>query len=270
MRSILLHVDGDPGFEARLQAALDLVRAFRGHLTCLQAIPYDLGVPGDMYGAMVVEAVNAYQENADRTRAELEARLAREDVAWDWRQLDGWSRAIINRRSALADLVVLGAHQPFDAKGAPSALVSDVAIHSRTPLLLVPEDFRGFDFDRPAIVAWNGAVEAAHALRAAVPMLRQAGAVVLVDVTTPKDSDARALPPLDGAEYLARHDIECEIVAIPQAASVAETLVDAATARKAAFLVMGAYGHARSLEWAFGGVTRQLLSNPPLPILAAH
>ncbi|GGE01621.1 universal stress protein A [Tsuneonella deserti] len=270
MRSILIHVDSDHAFEARVQTSLDLARAFQAHVTFLQAIPYELGVPGDAYGAMITEAAVAFQEAADRVRSELEARLAREDLAWDWCQLDGWSKVIVNRRSALSDLVVLGPHQPFDAKGAPSPLVSDVALHSRTPLLLVPEETRAFEFDRPAIVAWNGSLESAHALRAAVPLLREMAGVVLVEVTDPEPKEQPALPSLEGAEYLARHDVRCEIVAISQEGSVAETLSDAASVRKAGLLVMGAYGHSRSLEWAFGGVTRQLLARPPLPIFAAH
>lgn len=35
MKSVLLFANDDPGLGARLQAALDVVRAFDGHLTCL-------------------------------------------------------------------------------------------------------------------------------------------------------------------------------------------------------------------------------------------
>jgi nucleotide-binding universal stress UspA family protein len=33
---------------------------------------------------------------------------------------------------------------------------------------------------------------------------------------------------------------------------------------------MGAYGHSRLRETIWGGVTRELFSKPPLPILACH
>jgi hypothetical protein len=41
VKSILLHVYDDTGFEGRLQAALDLARAFEGHITCLHATPLE-------------------------------------------------------------------------------------------------------------------------------------------------------------------------------------------------------------------------------------
>jgi len=34
--------------------------------------------------------------------------------------------------------------------------------------------------------------------------------------------------------------------------------------------VVGAYGNARALETVFGGVTRELFSNPPMPVFTAH
>ena len=35
-------------------------------------------------------------------------------------------------------------------------------------------------------------------------------------------------------------------------------------------IVMGAYGHARLLEYAFGGVTRHLLRHMTVPVLMSH
>jgi len=35
-------------------------------------------------------------------------------------------------------------------------------------------------------------------------------------------------------------------------------------------LVMGAYGHSRAREWAFGGVTRTILQSMTVPVLMSH
>ena len=40
--------------------------------------------------------------------------------------------------------------------------------------------------------------------------------------------------------------------------------------RRAAFVVQGAYGHSRLRETLFGGVTRGLLANAPVPLFLAH
>ncbi|WP_374614821.1 universal stress protein [Sphingorhabdus sp.] len=41
-------------------------------------------------------------------------------------------------------------------------------------------------------------------------------------------------------------------------------------ALEASTLVMGAYGHSRAREFLFGGVTRSLLRDCPLPLLLAR
>ena len=40
--------------------------------------------------------------------------------------------------------------------------------------------------------------------------------------------------------------------------------------RGAAWMVMGAYGHSRLREMLLGGTTREMLVNPPVPLLLAH
>ena len=271
MRSILLHIHDDTGMEARLQVALDLAREFNAHLTCLQPVDFDFAVPGDLYGTMIAEIIPVMQENADKLRDRTAARLANEDVAWDWLQEEGPSRPLLIRAEGLADLLVLGARDPAsDGKG-PSSLTGYIAVHGRGPLLVVPVATRSLDVAGPAVVGWNGSLEAAHALRGAVPLLRHASSVTIVNVTEHVDNPSEFLTAVDAAEYLSRHDIRCEIAEIDRGAgTVGQALASAATARGAAYMVVGAYGHARAVETVFGGVTRELFSNPPLPVFTAH
>ena len=66
MKSILLHVGTDTAFKARLQAALDIARAFDGHITCLQSINFEFAAPGDFYGAVAAEMVPVLREQAQQ------------------------------------------------------------------------------------------------------------------------------------------------------------------------------------------------------------
>jgi nucleotide-binding universal stress UspA family protein len=121
------------------------------------------------------------------------------------------------------------------------------------------------------MVAWNGSAEAAHALRAAVPLLAMAGKVWLVTIAEPGEKARFDLPPIEGAQYLSRHGIECEMVEVPRdKAGIADTLRSAAEVRGCGLMVMGAYGHSRLAEMLLGGVTRKMLADPQLPILLAH
>lgn len=268
MRSILLHIADDEALEPRMQVALDLARAFDSHLSCLQAVPYEYGVPGDFYGALVVDLIPQLREAAERVQERCERRLRSEDVSWSWDREDGAALEHVLRRSALSDLVVVGSREPLSS--APSLLASQLATRSRAPLLLVPEHVNGLNSAGPALVAWNGSAEASRALKAAVPLLARSRSVVLASVQGEADREFD-LPAVEGAEYLSRHGISCEMTEFRlERGSVAEVLTEVAARREPAYLVMGAYGHSRLVETVLGGVSRELLARPPLPILTCH
>ena len=51
MKSIVVHIGLDNGQEARYRVAVDIARAFDGHLTCIQpATPVDAYMPIDPFG----------------------------------------------------------------------------------------------------------------------------------------------------------------------------------------------------------------------------
>jgi hypothetical protein len=64
----------------------------------------------------------------------------------------------------------------------PLAIVGDVVMYTRCPVLMVPQGAGRLDLAGPVVVAWNGSAEAAHALRLALPLLKRAEAVHLVEV----------------------------------------------------------------------------------------
>ncbi|MEE4317682.1 MAG: universal stress protein [Erythrobacter sp.] len=271
MKSILLHIDHDPAMDARLQVALDIARATNGHITCLQAISYEVFAPGDFYGSAIAAAMPVIKDNAEKLRAQIETELANEGVAWDWRFLYGIAQHRLIEHSPLADLVIVGPSDTGEAGRGPSALVGDLVLKAPVPVLVVPQETKSLDVTAPVTVAWNGSAEAAHALRAAVPLLAAASKVHLVSVAEESGKRRFDFPALEGAQYLSRHGIECEVVEVPRGeANIADTLFSAAQLRGSGMLVMGAYGHSRLAEMLLGGVTRRMLTEPQLPILLAH
>jgi nucleotide-binding universal stress UspA family protein len=276
MKSILLHIDHDPAMNARLQVALDMARASNGHITCLQAVSYEVFMPGDFYGSAIAAALPVIRENAEKLREKIEREMEHEGVPFDWRFEYGIAGQRLIEASPLADIVILGpAEAGMDRRG-PSALVGDVVTRTSVPVLVVPEGCTAFDVGAPMLVAWNGSAESAHALRAALPLLACSVKVTLACVVEaagegPSTKARFDLPSTEGAKYLARHGIACEIVEIPRGeATIADTLFSAAQLRDCALLVMGAYGHARLAELVLGGVTRHMLSEPQMPVLLAH
>jgi nucleotide-binding universal stress UspA family protein len=271
LKSVLLHVQDDPGLEARLQAALAIVRATGGHLECLQVTPM-LPLAGypDFGGAFVLTSLSTeLAEREAALRERIEARLGKEDVAWSYKHQTWNPAAALIHSGALADLIVLGRfHHSQGSDRQTLALFGDVLGASRSPMLICPKDPSGLDPFGPAVVAWNASLEAANALRAALPLLHQASAVHVVAVGEKQDLD---FPPLDAAEYLSRHGIHAEMIEEHAGTlSVPDRLIATAASLSASYLVMGAYGHSRAREYLFGGVTRSVLQDCPLPLVIAR
>lgn len=270
MKSVLLYVNDDTGLEARLQAALDVTRAVGGHLRCLRTNPYNPQMAFDgVTGMSVVYDVAKLSREADqKLREDIEGQLTDEDVPWTYDEVNASPARGLARNSALADIMVLSSASGIEDNVLPVGILGDVLFNTHVPVLVQPDGVKKFDAAGPAVVAWNGSFESGNALRAAVPMLHLASAVHILTVDEDKDHD---LPPLAASEYLSRHGITSEVHSMSaKKPSVEAVLLSTIDALKASYMVMGAYGHSRAREFLFGGVTRSLFGDCPVPLIVSH
>lgn len=265
MDTILLLAHDDAGQESRLQVALDLARGLPAHLACLDVAQPPMALDFTGYG--VVALMEVEREREERNRSRLEARLAHEDVAWTWRASTGTMANCLEAEAGLADLVVVSSYladADFDLRN----LAGRTAHATRRPVMAVPATTRGLDLAGPVLIAWDGSREANEALRDAVPLLVHATEVVLLTVDAPTGGFGAQT----AATYLSRHGIHPLVTTAtrdPGEATHTRILGEAKDIG-ATYIVMGAYGHSSAVELVFGGVTRSILAECPLPILIAH
>lgn len=266
MKNILLLVHDDQGQEARLQTALDLTRALEGHLICI-----DVSVPpafvGDYYGASGAEAMlfADEREREDKNKRALEARLAHEDVSWDWMDYTGTLADGILEAATLADLIVL--NRKLDAFPYPDMrdVASRILMHVRKPIVAVPDTLERFELGR-ALIAWDGQGASAVTMQACVPLLALASEV---EIFTAQDGTGKTEPG-EAAEYLSRYGVHASVKILEDGLHEPEQLIAEECARwHADYIVMGAYSHGRLME-AFGGVTKSMLTNSKLPLILGH
>jgi hypothetical protein len=143
VKNVLLLVHDDDGQEARLQAALDVVRATEGHLGCLDVAVLPMLVTG-YYGAPeegILLAEEVARESANRAR--LEERLRHEDVAWDWVDSCGTIVSCVTAAAGLADLIVVNRKLESFLMPDMLAVAGGIIMESRKPILAVPQALRG-------------------------------------------------------------------------------------------------------------------------------
>jgi nucleotide-binding universal stress UspA family protein len=267
MKNILLLIHDDAGQEARLQAALDVTRAVEGHLTCLDVsiIP---PLPEDPYGMSSNATVIAFERDSEAAnRARIEPRIAKEGVPWTWIETTSYLAPALERETSLADLIVVNRHLDSFPLPEMKAIAGLLVVKSGKPILAVPERVTGFRAGGGALVAWDGSPESASALTAAVPLLALADAVTIVSI---EDASIKA-PAEEAAVYLSRHDIHADVAhEATGGRRSGDVLLANATSGAFDYLVMGGFGHSRFRESLFGGVTRTMLRECPIPLFLAH
>lgn len=267
MKNILLLIHDDSGAEARFQAALDVTRAVDGHLTCVDIVHAPVLYSADPYmdeaaGVLFAEAHAREATN----RPLLQARLAVEDISWDWIDATGDFATILERESRLDDLIVLNTRLGESHQADMMAIIGDVVTRSGKPILAAPELSRGLDVDGDVLIAWDGSAAVTEAVQAVIPLLALARSVTLLQLG--KTPGALAV---DAATYLSRHGIHSEVeYGGRPSGSIGQSLLTTCDRMRPAYCVMGAYGHSRLREGFFGGVTRHMLAASPVPLVLGH
>lgn len=270
MRNILIHADDGPGMAARMESGLAIGRRHRSHLDLVISSPFQQFIATDPFGGMYLASEQLAKAQAADAALErqLRADLDREDVPWNVTLADGDVLATLTLAAALADLVIVSLGTTDRRRSfTPPMMAGDLAMAVPVPILAIPEPCGPIDLDAPVMIAWNGSPQAAHAVRAAVALIRDAAAVVLVKV----GQDEGQVSTDEALRYLSRHAIHAELRQVERGVeTVEETLERTARDIGAGLIVMGAFGHTRLRETFFGGVTRYLLESAPAPLLLMH
>jgi nucleotide-binding universal stress UspA family protein len=169
-----------------------------------------------------------------------------------------------------ADLIITGVDQNnslFDSSR--HVYMGDLAMQVGRPVLIVPASVGSLNLNR-IIVGWKDTRETRRAIVDAVPLLKKAGRVVVVEIAS-GDGLASARVHLDDVvDWLKRHGVAAQSQAIPSSEDDATSLAAVAREQGADVIVAGAYGHSRLREWVLGGVTRDLLLRADRCALVSH
>ena len=174
------------------------------------------------------------------------------------------SRLLAHARHS--DLLVLGrpAHEDLMSYN----LIETLLLGSGRPILIAP-DSHVAQRSGTIVVGWQETPAAARALTAALPLLKCAQRVVLVNVGESRDGASHDLDRV--AAQLSWHGVFAEtrqLTGTPKSAS--QVLLQNALELNPEIFVVGGYSHRPLHEMIFGGVTRELLAQAQTPIFMMH
>lgn len=282
--SLLAIAAGEPDDKATLAVTADLARRHASRALVVDAFtaPIPMLSPVGAHGAY---APKVWAAIADETRdvheqilalagheaarfglatspdAEGPSLVVAESTAWAW--------AALQRELPLIDLVVVGQSSAAGA-GPWTGPLGEALMEARSPVLVARGETA--PFGRSAAIAWDGSFQASRAVRAALPLLKDASEVAIlqdpddVDVAPGARGDPQRL-----RDYLSLHGVAVETTIEFRGRHVGPALLVAAHAFGASLLVAGAYGHSRLEEAMLGGATRALLGAADGPhLLLSH
>jgi nucleotide-binding universal stress UspA family protein len=263
--AIMVTVDFDPASKTRISLAADLARRFGSLLIGVAGWPL-LKRPGEKV---------SNNDLAERAAKELRGlgekfhKIAEEfAVRAEWRSSMDFPREVIPKEARAADLLVIGQGM-LRGDVVHSYDPGTIILAAGRPVLVVPPEIDRLELSR-VLVAWKDTREARRAIRDALPFLKLADEVNIAVAKTPgaEDADAQIA---DVSKYLDRHDVRvAQQIATVASEDEEVLLLDLARQHRVNLIVAGAYGRTRLSEWIFGGVTRHLLLNSPVPCLLSN
>jgi len=272
-KDILVNVDATKGSQAALGAAVAIAAAHAAHVTALHVTPPPFASAELGPGAMT-EMIRWQQEHerdaARVAEAAVVAARQRTEVPVEWRLAPGDVVPALASHAGYADLVVVARGGGDDDSAPAGHLAGAIAMSSGRPVLVVPNTGAPALTGERVLVAWNRSREASRAIHDALPILKRAKSVIVLEVKPASDSSSR-LAGADIARHLAHHGIAVSAeTAVAGGAAVGGIVWRRAADISADLIVAGAYGHSRLREFVFGGVTRELLTAATMPVLIAH
>jgi nucleotide-binding universal stress UspA family protein len=260
--------------EKALSYVASLASRSAAHLTVKIGVP-EFAPMGNLMlpeiGGMVAEANANRRGRADALARKLEAMLSTTGVSPDIEVIQEAyyvARDRILRACRVSDLAVVTRSERIS--GLERDLTEELLFSSGRPLLLVPPNAP----DQAALdivsLAWDGGERAARAAGDAAALLPPSATVEVVCVAGDRDNK-KQVAGWDICRNLARHFSTATVAAIEAGeGGVSAAILSQANSSGASLLVMGGYGHSRLRQVVLGGVTHDMVTTAPLPVLLSY
>jgi len=267
--AMMVSVDFEPACKSRIALAAELAARFNTLLIGVAGWPLLKGresAPAtQMSGDRSVERASNELQKLERVFRAIASEITNEV---EWRSSMDFPREVIPKEARGADLIIIG--QNFLSGDVSHTYdPGTIILKAGRPVLVVPQQIDRLEASR-VLIAWKDTREARRAVRDALPFLKAAKEISIAVAKSPvsEDTDGQIA---DVARYLERHHVSVgrRISAVANEDEEA-LLLDIAKEHHVDLIVAGAYGHTRLSEWIFGGVTRGLLLNSPVPCMFSN
>jgi|SoiMethySBSTD1v2_1073268.scaffolds.fasta_scaffold335140_2 nucleotide-binding universal stress UspA family protein len=275
-KTIAVHLDDGPRCPIRIALAATLAARFEGKLVGIvptgvpdAILSMDTALPDGL--EVVALSLAHLRERAEATARAFDTQCRALGVPAESRLVVEEALDAVVEHGRCSDLIMVGqTDRNRAADGVAFDFPQQVLLHAGPPILIVPYASVFASVGQDVLVGWKGTRESANALRNALPLLRSAQRVSLVEVAEAPDLAAGDGSLVSAKAWLESHGVKVRAHRELALASVGDQLLSRAADIGADLIVCGGYGHSRLREWMLGGVTRHLLDHMTVPVLFSH
>jgi len=277
-RTILVHLDSIETSADLIAVSTTLAQKHNAHLIAMYVTPMpQVYISSDLPApvGLVEQHDNFHRKRCDDLKQLFEEATATADFVSEWRDVNAHTLSVAATVTDVArtvDVVVMGQISDPSEVYASTVVPEDVILACARPVIVVPVQKALPESIRNIFVAWDGREQAVRALFDALPLLREADNVRIHTINAKLSGGYRILTSTgELANTLSRHGVNVTLSeSEAHAGDVGDEILQYANDSGADLLVMGAYGHTRLREYVFGGVTRKILHEMPIPVLMSH
>ena len=256
-----------------LQIAADLAERFQSRVVGIAAgeaveVVYD---EGRMSGDVIEQDLVRLDREIGLLEAEFRAAVhgRNREVLWRSRKMFGPVDDYLAAEARCADLIVTGVDRDEADLSPRQVDTAGVVLQAGRPVLVVPAAAGCMNLQR-VVVCWKDTKEARRAVSDALPILKSAAHVEVVEIAAERDLESSRVRLDDVVGWLSQHGVCARPSAIPSYGDDKAELASIFDDRRADVVVAGAYGHSRLREWVLGGVSRDLLVHADRCSMVSH
>ncbi len=272
-QTVMVHLQLGRSNTALLKIASDFADNFHTDMIGIAAGQPTQRLYGQGYA--LLDFLNQEHEKITKEIAEAEAAFQTAFKGYsrttEWRStvtLGSLSEYVVGEACS-ADIIITEI-APSDFYEGPNGVnAGELILQSGRPVLVVPVTAKKLKLER-MLVGWKDTREARRAISDALPLLKLAKHVTVVEIAAEKEKASVTKRLEQVVSWLKKHDITADYLISPSVDDDASQFISIAKKQGADLIIAGAYGHSRLREWVLGGVTNDLLQRAEICALLSH
>lgn len=272
-QTIMVHLHIGRSNTAVLQITRELAERFQAEVLGVM-----VGQPTQMIygqGYALMDFFNKEQAQIEKEIVEAEAVFRSVfqgfSLATEWRStvtMGSMSEYLVSQACSV-DLIVTGV-APTDFYEGPNAVnAGEIIMQAGRPVIVVPSAIKSLKLEN-ILVAWKDTREARRAIADALPILKLAKQITVVEICDKSEVKMAEQRLAEVTAWLVRHGIAAKSEVSVSVDTDATQIMLIAKQQNADLVVAGAYGHSRLRQWVLGGVTNDLLQLANFCSLLSH